>query len=512
MYTPAADFNGTDSFVVTINDEYGGAVQSTVNITVTPVADALDDTVTTNEDTPIVIAVNSNDSFESADHAVTTINGSAIAVGGQAAVANGTVTLNADGTLNFSPVANFNGVTSFTYTVTSGGLTETATVTVNVTAVNDPPTPQSAPGSRGLPLPGQTFDPATGNYQITTPEDSAYSGSVGGADLDGDVLSYTVATPPANGAVLLNPDGTYTYTPSAGFDGKDSFVVLIGDGNGGFARSTVFVTVTPLPDATQAARDDYPFVFQPYGNTFETAQRWDGAHIEVEPTLLQAVNGVSSLGGTTVLSTISGPVLQAVDGLQPLNGTTPLGADTAVLQAVNGADSLNGGRWSGRPGSTAMGDWRDPANLDVVSSFSTASGLTLELSRDRQQIWVSMSAGPGVREIRVTLANGGDLPPWVSTDGRGFLAIDRSADVEQLRLRLTVVPEKGAPRSQVIEFDFNSGQMRVIGSGEADRTTRPPGSPRADVQVPDFSAQLEAAARGQSRADEELMELLAELA
>ena len=46
---------------------------------------------------------------------------------------------NLDGTLNYTPDANFNGTDIITYTVTDGSLTDTATVTVTVTAVNDAP-------------------------------------------------------------------------------------------------------------------------------------------------------------------------------------------------------------------------------------------------------------------------------------------------------------------------------------------------------------------------------------
>ncbi|WP_162501642.1 Ig-like domain-containing protein, partial [Methylobacterium crusticola] len=71
---------------------------------------------------------------------ITAVNGAAISRGGAAvAVANGTVRLNADGTLTYAPAPDFNGATSFTYTVTSGGVTETATVAVTVTPVNDAP-------------------------------------------------------------------------------------------------------------------------------------------------------------------------------------------------------------------------------------------------------------------------------------------------------------------------------------------------------------------------------------
>ncbi|WP_332613530.1 Ig-like domain-containing protein, partial [Achromobacter sp. ESBL13] len=83
------------------------------------VVDIANDTVTTNEDTTVNIAVNGNDTFENASHAITAINGSAVVVGTPIAVSNGSVTLKADGTLDFAPAANYNGSTSFTYTVTS---------------------------------------------------------------------------------------------------------------------------------------------------------------------------------------------------------------------------------------------------------------------------------------------------------------------------------------------------------------------------------------------------------
>ncbi|KTD78027.1 hypothetical protein Lwor_1705, partial [Legionella worsleiensis] len=78
-------------------------------------------------------------------------------------VVNGTVLLNADGTLSFSPAANFNGTTDFTYTVTSGGTTETATVSLTVNAVNDAPV-NSVSGAQTLSEDAnQVFSSANGN-------------------------------------------------------------------------------------------------------------------------------------------------------------------------------------------------------------------------------------------------------------------------------------------------------------------------------------------------------------
>src|SRR5690606_26629110 len=138
-YTPTADYYGADSFVISIDDGAGNISLSTVSVTVAAVVDITNDTVTTDADTTVNIAVVANDSFENAGRAITAIDRNAIFVGTPGAVANGSVTLKADGTLDFVPTPDFNGLTSFTYTITSGGAVETATVTVTVTAVADAP-------------------------------------------------------------------------------------------------------------------------------------------------------------------------------------------------------------------------------------------------------------------------------------------------------------------------------------------------------------------------------------
>ena len=75
--------------------------------------------------------------------------------------------------MTFTPAANFNGTTTFTYTATSGGVTETATVTVNVTAVNDAPVnavPSAQTTNEDAPI---VFSPANGNAILVADLDSA---------------------------------------------------------------------------------------------------------------------------------------------------------------------------------------------------------------------------------------------------------------------------------------------------------------------------------------------------
>ena len=89
------------------------------------------------------------------------------------------------------------------------GGTDTATVNVTVAPVNDPPV--------------ATNDP------VETTEDQSVTFDPRGNDndIDGDLLTVTTTTNPANGSVAINGDGTLTYTPNADFNGDDSWQLPI---------------------------------------------------------------------------------------------------------------------------------------------------------------------------------------------------------------------------------------------------------------------------------------------
>ena len=86
-------------------------------------------------------------------------------------------------------------------------------VTITVVPVNDPPVAIDDFGTT------EEDDP------VTIPVLSNDS------DIDGDALTVSHVTDPPNGSVTTNDDGTITYTPDPGFDGMDSFVYTISDGN-----------------------------------------------------------------------------------------------------------------------------------------------------------------------------------------------------------------------------------------------------------------------------------------
>ncbi|WP_421919910.1 Ig-like domain-containing protein [Marinifilum sp.] len=231
-YTPNTDFFGTDTFQYTIEDVDGEQSTATVTITVNATNDtpvAVDDSNTTNEDTAVNGNVLTND---------TDLGDAPVTVVSNTNPSNGSVTVNADGTYTYTPNADFFGTDTFEYTIEDvDGEQSTATVTITVNATND--TPVAVDDSN------------------TTNEDTAVNGNVLTNDTDlGDApVSVVSNTNPSNGSVMVNADGTYTYTPNADFFGTDTFEYTIEDVDGEQSTATVTITVNATND-TPVAVDD----------------------------------------------------------------------------------------------------------------------------------------------------------------------------------------------------------------------------------------------------------------
>ncbi|MGK7942206.1 MAG: Ig-like domain-containing protein, partial [Crocosphaera sp.] len=132
-YIPNANFIGTDSFTYEVSDGKGGTDTATVYLTINPVNDAPignNDTFMLDEDTTLTENVLSNDSD---------IDSNSLTAKLLTGTQNGSVSLNSDGSFSYTPNANFNGQDSFTYEVSDGEKTDTATVYLTINPVNDSP-------------------------------------------------------------------------------------------------------------------------------------------------------------------------------------------------------------------------------------------------------------------------------------------------------------------------------------------------------------------------------------
>src|SRR5207247_1012362 len=135
--TPAANYNGPDSFTYAANDGTTNSAAVTVSFTVRAVNDAPlanADSYATDEDTPLTVAapgVLAND---------TDVEGSTLSAVLVSGPSHGTLTLNSDGSFTYTPDSNYNGSDSFTY-VANDGTANSAPVAVSLTvsAVNDAP-------------------------------------------------------------------------------------------------------------------------------------------------------------------------------------------------------------------------------------------------------------------------------------------------------------------------------------------------------------------------------------
>ncbi len=151
----------------------------------------------------------------------------------------GTVSMNADGSFTYTGAADFAGADSFDYTIADGrGGFSTATVDLNVAAVND------APVAVG--------DSYAGLSDIAVVMDAASGVLSNDTDADGDGLSVDSydAVSVNGGTVSMNADGSFTYTPAAGYTGTDTFAYTVTDGNNATDTQTVSVSVTATPPVT----------------------------------------------------------------------------------------------------------------------------------------------------------------------------------------------------------------------------------------------------------------------
>ncbi|MDZ4356001.1 MAG: tandem-95 repeat protein, partial [Variovorax sp.] len=204
-------------------------------------------------------------------------------------------------------------------------------------------------------LPPQNRGPEGKAEPVVTEQDKPVTGQVQATDPDRDTLNYTVAKGPEHGTVTVDPStGQFVYTPKPGYEGPDSFEVIVSDGKGGTTTVKVPVTVSPVNDAPTA------------------------------PDYAETTNEDTPVSGRVTGSDIdSGDTLTYTKGTDPSNGTVTVNPDGTYTYTPNpdfhGTDSFTVTVSDGHGGTTTS---TITVTVDPVNDLPTVPNYTETTNED----------------------------------------------------------------------------------------------------------------------------------
>ncbi|WP_431193681.1 tandem-95 repeat protein, partial [Vibrio parahaemolyticus] len=444
--SPTADWNGSETLTFTATDPSGESISQTVNFTVAPVADIVADKATVVEDTPTIIKVLGNDTFEGDDQVVSldTNNGPA----------NGTVSVNPDGSVTYTPNDNYHGTDSFTYIVTSGGVSESTTVSVDVTPVNDAPVAKD--------------DIATTQEDTaTTQEDTAVTIDVlpNDSDVDGDKLSIESASVPKEQGTVEVVDGKLVFTPAENFNGDAEITYTVTDGQL-TDEAKVTVTVNPVNDAPTIKVDAVESITEDAVSTDTvvatlTVRDTDTPEDQLTVSLENNSNGYFVLVGNEVKLTQAGVDAVNNDELDLKDLTISASVSDGVNPTASDSDSLVVNRVNDAPtvenaiADQVLAEDFDAYTIDLNEVFKdTDSSLEFSLS--------------GNNSIQIALVNGvATITPTADWNGKEtitFTAKDPSGESVSQTVDFTVAPVADIVADKATVVEDTPTIIKVLGN------------------------------------------------
>ncbi|MFL0992555.1 tandem-95 repeat protein [Vibrio parahaemolyticus] len=438
-FTPTADWNGSEALTFTATDPSGESVSQTVNFTVAPVADIVADSARVVEDTPTIIKVLGNDTFEGDDKVVSldTNNGPA----------NGTVSVNPDGSVTYTPNDNYVGKDTFTYIVTSGGVSESTTVEVNVTPVNDAPVAK--------------------DDIATTQEDTAVTIDVlpNDTDIDGDKLSIQSATvPEAQGKVEI-VDGKLVFTPAENFNGHAEITYNVTDGQL-TDEAKVTVTVNPVNDAPTIKVDAVESITEDAVSTDTvvatlTVRDTDTPEDQLTVSLENNSNGYFVLVGNEVKLTQVGVDAVNNDELNLKDLTISASVSDGVNPTASDSDSLVVNRVNDAPtvenaiADQVLSEDFDAYTIDLNEVFKDSdSSLEFSVSGNNS---IQISIVSGVATITPTA-------DWNGKETITFTAKDPSGESVSQTVNFTVTPVADIEADKATVVEDTPTIIKVLGN------------------------------------------------
>ncbi|MDF4932111.1 tandem-95 repeat protein, partial [Vibrio parahaemolyticus] len=437
--SPTADWNGSETLTFTATDPSGESISQTVNFTVAPVADIVADKATVVEDTPTIIKVLGNDTFEG--------DGKVVSLDANNGPANGTVSVNPDGSVTYTPNDNYVGKDTFTYIVTSGGVSESTTVEVNVTPVNDAPVAK--------------------DDIATTQEDTAVTIDVlsNDTDVDGDKLSIQSATvPEAQGKVEI-VDGKLVFTPAENFNGHAEITYTVTDGQL-TDEAKVTVTVNPVNDAPTIKVDAVESITEDAVNTDTvvatlTVRDTDTSEDQLTVSLENNSNGYFVLVGNEVKLTQAGVDAVNNDELNLKDLTISASVSDGLNPTANDSDSLIVNRVNDAPtvenaiADQVLSEDFDAYTIDLNEVFKDSdSALNFSVS--------------GNNSIQISIVNGvATITPtadWNGSETLTFTATDPSGESVSQPVNFTVAPVADIVADKATVVEDTSTVIKVLGN------------------------------------------------
>ncbi|MQD30695.1 tandem-95 repeat protein, partial [Vibrio parahaemolyticus] len=437
--SPTADWNGSETLTFTATDPSGESVSQTVDFTVAPVVDIEADSADVVEDTPTIINVLGNDTFEGKDKVVS--------LDAENGPKNGTVIVNNDGTVTYTPDDNYVGKDTFTYVVTSGGVSESTTVTVNVTPVNDAPVAK--------------------DDIATTQEDTAVTIDVlpNDTDVDGDKLSIQSASvPEAQGKVEI-VDGKLVFTPAENFNGHAEIIYTVTDGEL-TDEAKVTVTVNPVNDAPTIKVDAVESITEDAVNTDTvvatlTVRDTDTPEEQLTVSLENNSNGYFVLVGNEVKLTQAGVDAVNNDELNLKDLTISASVSDGVNPTASDSDSLIVNRVNDAP--TVENAIADQVLSEDFASYTIDLNDAFKDSDSALNFSVS-----GNSNVLVSIENGiATISPtadWNGSETLTFTATDPSGESISQTVNFTVAPVADIVADKATVVEDTSTVIKVLGN------------------------------------------------
>ncbi|WCP78557.1 tandem-95 repeat protein [Vibrio parahaemolyticus] len=436
---PTADWNGKETITFTAKDPSNESISQTVNFTVAPVADIVADSVTVVEDTPTIIKVLGNDTFEGDDKVVSldTNNGPA----------NGTVSVNPDGSVTYTPNDNYHGTDSFIYIVTSGGVSESTTVNVDVTPVNDAPVAK--------------------DDIATTQEDTAVTIDVlpNDTDVDGDKLSIQSASVPETQGTVEIVDGKLVFTPAENFNGHAEIIYTVTDGEL-TDEAKVTVTVNPVNDAPTIKVDAVESITEDAVNTDTvvaslTVRDTDTPEDQLTVSLENNSNGYFVLVGNEVKLTQAGVDAVNNDELNLKDLTISASVSDGVNPTANDSDSLVVNRVNDAP--TVENAIADQELSEDFASYTIDLNDAFKDSDSALNFSVS-----GNSNVLVSIENGittiSPTADWNGSETLMFTATDPSGESVSQTVNFTVAPVADIVADKATVVEDTPTIIKVLGN------------------------------------------------